>query len=611
LKIIERLATLKRLNRNPKWVNDDLFRLVCNRDFAVIAYERIKSDAGNMTAGDDGLTLDSMSLAYVERLCNTIRNESYQPTPVRRKNIPKANGKTRPLGIPSPRDKIVQEMIREILESIHDSPETPSFSEASHGFRPSRSCHTAIKEYASWQGTTWLIEGDIKGFFDNIDHHTLIQLLRQRISDERFLNLIWKFLRVGIREENGSLTPSKLGTPQGGTISPILANIYLHEFDLWVEKTQKRLTKGSKRKPNPEWRALIRRKDYLLKTGQAKPDDEEIRELARRAESLPTVLVNDPDFIRIRYVRYADDWIIGVTGPKKMAKRLKEQAAKFLDEKLKLELSKEKTLITNAKDRAANFLSFNLSVGSSVKRRKVKTDGKRTTMKRTTGWQPRVDVPVKEIVQKLQQKGYCHTKGGKEFFPCSKKSLVASTDHDIVMSFNSVWRGIYNYYCVCDNAHKLRWVMYILQYSCLMTLSHKHRRRLPKTISVTGVFPSITYKDASGKEKKVKFWRPQQWQMSKLASHRELDIDQLNALTFKLTHSRLGSPCTVCGSNDKVEMHHLRALRKGNKDITKGFNRILSAINRKQVPLCQKCHNEVHAGRYDGLSLTELAYVPT
>ena len=583
---------------------------MCNRDFAVIAYERIKSDAGNMTAGDDGLTLDSTSLTMMEKLCDSIRNESYKPIPVRRKNIPKANGKTRPLGIPSPRDKIVQEMIREILESIYDSPEQPSFNEASHGFRPSRSCHTAIKEYTSWQGATWLIEGDIKGFFDNIDHHTLIQLLRQRIKDERFINLIWKFLRVGIREENGSLTPSKLGTPQGGTISPILANIYLHEFDIWVEKTQKRLTKGKKRKPNPEWRSIIRKKDYLIKNGKAEADDEEIIELSRRAENMPTVMVNDPSFIRIRYVRYADDWIIGVTGPKRLAKRLKEQAAKFLDEKLKLELSKEKTLITNAKDRAAKFLSFNLSVGSSVRRRMVKTDGKRTTMKRTTGWQPRVDVPVKEIVQKLQQKGYCHTKGNKEFFPCSKKSLVASTDHDIVMSFNAVWRGIYNYYCVCDNAYKLSWVMYILQYSCLMTLSHKHRRSLPKTISVIGVFPTITYKDANGKEKKVRFWTPKQWQMPKKASHRELDMDQLNALTFKLTHSRLGSPCMVCGSNDKVEMHHLRALRKGNKDITKGFNRILSAINRKQVPLCRKCHNEVHAGRYDGLSLSELVYIP-
>jgi hypothetical protein len=214
-------------------------------------------------------------------------------------------------------------------------------------------------------------------------------------------------------------------------------------------------------------------------------------------------------------------------------------------------------------------------------------------------------------VQKLQQKGYCHTKSKKEFFPCSKKSLVALTDHDIVMSFNAVWRGIYNYYCVCDNAYKLSWVMYVLQYSCLMTLSHKHRRSLPKTITVNGVFPTIKYKDANGREKKVRFWKPPQWQMLKSASPRMLDMDQLNALTFKMTHSRLGSPCTVCGSSEKVEMHHLRALRKGNKDITKGFNRILSAINRKQVPLCQKCHNEVHAGRYDGLSLSELAYIPT
>lgn len=301
MKIIERLEALRKLNCAPTWVNDNLFRLVCSPQFAVMAYERIKSKAGNMTVGEDDLTLDGISLDTVKGLCESIRNGSYHPNPVRRKFIPKANGKTRPLGIPSPRDKIVQEMVREILEAIYDNSTSPTFSERSHGFRPSRSCHTAIKEYTHWQGTTWFVEGNIKGFFDNIDHHLLVSLLRRRIKDERFINLIWKFLRAGVREENGTVTNSRLGTPQGGIASPILANIYLHEFDLWVEGLQRELNKGKKRKPNPEWRKVVRRRDYLLAQGQVDRGSEEIKQLDRLASQLPSVMTDDPDFCRVYY----------------------------------------------------------------------------------------------------------------------------------------------------------------------------------------------------------------------------------------------------------------------------------------------------------------------
>lgn len=610
MKIIERLETLRKLNRNPKWVNDNIFRLVCSPQMAVLAYERIKSKPGNMTAGDDGVTLDHISMDAIGKLCESIKTGTYTPKPVRRKFIPKANGKSRPLGIPSPRDKIVQEMVREILEAIYDTSETPTFSSHSHGFRPNLSCHTAINEFTKWQGTTWVVEGDIKGFFDNIDHHILIDLLRRRIKDERFINLIWAFLRADVREEDGSLSSSKIGTPQGGVISPLLANIYLHEFDCWAESLQKELQKGVKRKPNPEWRSLIRKRDYLISKGQATKDSEVVRELERKASLLPTVLVDDPDFCRIYYVRYADDWMIGVVGNKALAESVKDRAAAFLATNLKLLLSEEKTLITHAKTEDAKFLGFRLSIGGSVKRRMVKTQDKRTTLKRVTGWLPRVDVPTQEIVSRLQASGFCHTTKGKVYFPCSKKSFVALEDHEIVMRFNSVWRGIYNYYCVCNNANKLRWAMYILQYSCLMTLSHKHRMRLPKAIKKYGVFPRATYKNVGGEVKSAAFWKPVKWQQAFTASLKPLDLDVLMAKVGRLTRSRLGSPCAICGNQSDVEMHHIRALRKGNKSITNGFNRIMSAINRKQMPVCVGCHNGIHAGRYDGIKLSDLAYIP-
>lgn len=608
MKIIERLETLRRLNRDPNWVNDNVFRLVSSPQLAVLAYERIKSKAGNMTPGEDNVTLDEISLEKVKELCDSVKDGSYIPRPVRRKFIPKANGKLRPLGIPSPRDKIVQEMVREILESIYDS-ESPTFLDHSHGFRPLRSCHTSIREFTSWHGVKWLIEGDIVGFFDNIDHHVLIALLRKRIKDERFINLIWKFLRAGVREEDGRLVVSKLGTPQGGIISPILANIYLHEFDLWVQNQQEQLNKGKKRKPNPEWRSLIRRRTRLLSQGMSS-DSKEIKELEHRISEIPSVMVDDPDFCRIFYTRYADDWVIGVSGNKDLAKTLKDKAADFLRDVLKLELSPEKTLISNARDRNSKFLSFNISVGDCVRRRKVEPSGQRAAIRRTTGWQPRVEVPVKQVVAKLQASGYCHTVRGKAFFPCSRKSFVALEDHEIVMRFNSVWRGIYNYYRICDNAQKLSWVMYLLQYSCLMTLSHKHRVRVPKMIRKVGVFPQIAYKLADGKERVAEFWRPPVWKSEHLARVQPDDIAVVLAKAYRLTRTHLNKPCAVCGQSDGVEMHHVKALRKGNRAIANGFNRVMSAINRKQVPLCEVCHDAVHAGKYDGISLSELAYIP-
>lgn len=437
----------------------------------------------------------------------------------------------------------------------------------------------------------------------------LIDLLRKRIKDEKFINLIWKFLRAGVREENGQLTMNTLGTPQGGIISPILANIYLHEFDLWVESQQVLYNKGEKRKANPAWRKLSSRRDRLLKQGVDK-DSEEIKELERLASAIPSVMVNDPDFCRVFYTRYADDWVIGIVGDKEFAKSVKDQAAAFLRDVLKLELSPEKTLISHAKDGDSEFLSFRIMVGSGVRRTMVKPKGQRAAVRRTTGWLPRVDVPTHKVVARLQQAGYCKTVRGKTFFPCSKKQFVALEDHEIVMRFNSVWRGIYNYYAICDNAHKLSWVMYLLQYSCLMTLSHKHRRRVPATIRKVGVYPKIAYKLADGEIKEVTFWRPPQWKRDVVISDRIDDIDVLLAKSYRLTRTHLNRPCAVCNAANDVEMHHVRALRKGNKSVTKGFNRIMSAINRKQVPLCGKCHDAVHAGKYDDIKLSDLAYIP-
>ena len=220
------LESLKSKACNKSYKYERLYRNLYNPQFYLLAYQRIQAKPGNMTAGTDGKTIDGMGMARINALIEKMRDFSYQPNPARRTYIPKSNGKMRPLGIPSFDDKLIQEVVRLILESIYE----PTFSDYSHGFRINKSCQTALKYVQKYfTGTKWFVEGDIKGCFDNVDHHVLIDILRKRIADEHFIGLLWKFLKAGYMEDwNYHNTYS--GTPQGSIISPILANIYSRMF---------------------------------------------------------------------------------------------------------------------------------------------------------------------------------------------------------------------------------------------------------------------------------------------------------------------------------------------------------------------------------------------
>lgn len=246
---LARIEKIRELNETREnWVNNDLYKLLFDKDLLIAAYESIKSKQGNMTQGVTGTTLDGFSIREVEKIISKLRDESFTFSPARRVLIPKGNGKSRPLGIAPPTEKVVQKAMEIILSAIYE----PNFSEHSHGFRPNRGCHTALKEIKNtWTGTVWFVEGDIKSYFDEIDHHKLIGILRKKISDERFINLIWKSLRAGFMITHGESkkdNPQRLtskkglyfrntnqGTPQGSILSPILANIFLHEFDRKVD----------------------------------------------------------------------------------------------------------------------------------------------------------------------------------------------------------------------------------------------------------------------------------------------------------------------------------------------------------------------------------------
>jgi len=295
-----------------------VYRSLFNPDLYLLAYANLYSNQGAMTKGTTGETVDGMSLAKIESIIDEIKTERFRWTPVRRTYIPKANGKTRPLGIPTWRDKLVQEVIRLILEALYE----PQFSDASHGFRPERGCHTALTTVQrTWKGTKWFVEGDIKGCFDNIDHSVLLNILRKKIHDGRFIALVEGLLKAGYLED-WKFNRTHSGTPQGGVVSPILANIYLNEFDRFV--TQELIpayTKGDKRKLNPEYERLRSR----AKKAKAKGDMEKYRYWSTQARLIPSTDAYDPSFRRLRYIRYADDFLLGLIGTKAEAEAIKQQ----------------------------------------------------------------------------------------------------------------------------------------------------------------------------------------------------------------------------------------------------------------------------------------------
>jgi group II intron reverse transcriptase/maturase len=338
---LERLERLRTLNSNRQWVNHDVYRLMYKEDLYILACERIKSKPGNMTPGTDEETLDGFSLEAIREMIREMKTEQFRFKPVRQQFIPKPNGKMRKLGIPCVRDKIVQEVIRLILEAIYDSPRGPYFSDSSHGFRPQRSCHTALREFREkWTGVNWLIEGDIRACFDELEHRTLVSLLHKKIQDERFLNLIWKLLNAGYMDLHGMKKDSLIGSPQGGIASPILANVYLHELDEFVETLRSELEKGQEKRRDPVYRQLSKKKARLAARGKTRT--KEFKDVTKRMRATPSRQVSAPNYIRIRYLRYADDWLVGVGGSHALAEAIKQKIKAFLSDHLHLTPSRGK-----------------------------------------------------------------------------------------------------------------------------------------------------------------------------------------------------------------------------------------------------------------------------
>lgn len=596
------LNSLSDKSKNPEYRFQRLYRNLYNPDFYLLAYKNIYANGGSMTPGVNGITIDGMSSQRIAKLIESLKDRSYQPNPARRTYIAKKNNpaKKRPLGIPSGDDKLVQEVIRMLLESIYE----PNFSDASHGFRPQKSCHTALtKIQKTFTGAKWFVEGDIKACFDSFDHHVLIDILRKRIDDEAFISLMWKFLKAGYMEQwQYHMTYS--GTPQGSGMSPILANIYLNELDRYMGEYKARFYKPT-RTANPAHRNMASKIFYYKAKNDKVWDDlsvEEKKECARtlrqmRSEQrkLPTYPVQETSYKAIQYVRYADDFIVGVIGSHEDAKKLKQDLTVFLKEKLGLTLSTEKTKITNTAENA-RFLGYDISVSRSQDIKRLK-NGKR---QRVYSGVVQLRMPLEKWTAKLLEYGAIRIKkdeSGKERWKTMPRGkLINRTDIEILSRYNSEIRGLYNYYAIAGNVSTLNHFSSRMKYSMLKTFGSKYRckvRKIKERYVKNGEF-TVAYKTKSGMKESVyyhdgfrKKTEPALGQVDMLDIYKK--YDKPNSLAIRLHTNK----CELCGMDcDGLEMHQVRRLKDLNGE--QEWERIMLQRRRKTLAVCPSCHIEIH-----------------
>jgi len=593
------LNSLNEHSKDSSYKFERLYRILFNEELFYVAYQKIASNGGSTTKGSDGRSIDEMSLARIETLIASLKDESYQPHPSRRVHIPKKNGKTRPLGIPAFEDKLVQEVVRMILEAIYEG----HFETTSHGFRPKRSCHTALLHIQkTFSGAKWFIEGDIKGFFDNIDHDVLVGILRERISDDRFIRLIRKFLKAGYVED-WTFHNTYSGTPQGGIVSPILANIYLDKLDKYVKEYIRHFDMGTKRRPGKESNDLANeRKRTVRKLKKIKDGTEKAALVARlkaieqERAAFPSGDEMDGSYRRLKYIRYADDFILGVIGSKEDALRIKEDIKSFLSESLALELSEEKTLITHT-GKSAKFLGYEITVTRNNHQRRD-VQGR---LRRTYGKRVRLNVSMATLRDKLLEYGAMEIKlrNGKEIWkPKCRSGLIFNDDLEILDRYNRETVGFCNYYLIANNCVVLHNFRYIMEYSMYKTFAGKYRStvrkinkkyRLNKLFTVKyeqkGVIKSRTFYKTSFKRRTTAFNGSCDIEPYSIA-----DVSRTN-----LTDRLKAEKCELCGATGKLIMHHVRNLKdlKGKES----WKRLMSARKRKTIALCPSCHRLRHLGK--------------
>ena len=575
-----------------------MYRCFFSEDLFLTAYAKISKNRGSLTPGTENDTADGMNINHIRSIIEALRYERFRFRPSRRTWIPKKSGKgKRPLGLPNFSEKLVQEVLRMILEAYYE----PRFRNSSHGFRSGRGCHTALVHiHRKFQGTTWLIEGDIKGFYDNIDHDVLMGILARDIHDGRLCHLIRIGLEAGIVED-WKFTPTLSGIPQGSIVSPILANIYLNELDAYVEDVLlPRYTRGKRRRDNPTYH----RYSYQIAQARKRGDHETANRLDQIRRQYPAGDMHDPGFRRLSYVRYADDFLLGLIGSKAEAEAIKADITTFLREKLHLKLSDQKTLITHAHTEHARFLGYAISIYHSdsklSQRAQTKTKG------RNINGGVRLGVPHGLVDDYAKQ----YQKNGK---PTGEYALVAHSDAHIVDAFQRRFRGISEYYKYAVDRCRLSKLKYVMEVALVKTLAAKFKISVSKVNAkyrgkqqVDGYeYKTLQVTVATKQGEKVIYWGAIPLKKVQPGTEPIIDIVYGEKRMFTRTDliTRLNaSVCEMCGAQEECEVHHVRKLSDlkkrwaGRREKPDWVKRMI-AMRRKTLIVCHKCHVAIHAGR--------------
>ncbi|MFL5704401.1 MAG: reverse transcriptase domain-containing protein [Ktedonobacteraceae bacterium] len=571
-----------------------VYRQLFNKNLYLTAYGKIYRNAGAMTPGVTDETVDGMSEHKIDAIIDAVRHEQYRWKPARRIFIPKKNGKKRPLGLPVWSDKVLAEVIRMILEAYFE----PRWSRHSHGFRPGKGCHTALQEiYYQWAGTTWFIEGDISSCFDQLNHALLISTLREHIQDERFIKLIQQLLDAGYLED-WKFHRTLSGVPQGSIVSPVLSNILLDKLDQFVETVLiPKYTKGEVREKNKAYRRLVSKAHELHKQGRGK----EARRVRKQFQRLPSQNPTDPNFRRLRYCRYADDFLLGFVGPKAEAEEIKQQIKTFLQEELHLELSEAKTLITHAKSEAARFLGYEIITLQKDTKQIASQYGSR---RRSINGQIGLRIPRDVLRSKCKR----YQRRGKAIH---RMELINESDYTIMTIYQSEFRGLANYYRLAYNLHTLQQVKWVMDQSLTKTLAYKHKTSVRKIctkykadLHVGGaIYKGLqVVVPREGKKPLVATWGgiPLTWESR--ATLEDQPQQRVWTGRSELAKRLSAQVCEQCGTTaltDRIEVHHIRSLKDLNRYPGRekpGWVKLMATRHRKTLVLCRACHIDIQYG---------------
>jgi len=598
-------------NKDGRYGN--LIQIIASPFILKTAYLMVKSNKGISAKGIDNETLDGMSFGSLQKISKDILSGNFKMKPVRKIMISKpGKDELHPLGVSSPREKIVQKAIDIVLAAIFEE----TFLDCSHGFRPSRSCHTALKHLQLKIGNassySWVIEGDIKDCFDNIPHNMILKGLKRRVDCPATFTLVKKILNVGYvlnceLKKHGSkakVVKSNVGTLQGMILSPLFSNIVLHELDQFIEEVlKKEYSVGKKRKANLEYRKLR----YIIKR---ETDQKKRKRLINECLKIPSKDFQDANFKRLYYLRYADDWIILLAGSFEDAKIICNKVSKQLH-KLGLTLNIKKTQITSLRNDKCRFLGVDFFIRKNTENhfKPTRLVKKNTIIRQRFAPRIILHAPILELLVKLKDRGFVKRNSKGEFFPIGKSNCIPLTHPQILNYYNRIIRGILNYYSCVHNRNELWSIVRFLNYSCALTLARKFKL---KTIKKSFAKFGRDLKFVNDKGKKYTIFRPDNLRMLPMTERFNVKmnygIDELLNQTGSnsLTRSQFGEPCAICGTMENLEIHHKRSV-KNVRVKTRTYTQWIGGFEWKSIPLCKGHHRMYHAGKLSRDEVTRLS----